>query len=160
MRSAQAWSNPERTVADTLPPTGKREGMVAVSRMSGRGSAALAVLLAVVVTLLGPAALGDEQPRAIGGAVLAAEARAAHGESHAEGVDSAVSTAAVRGRRSHGDVTGERHAPPVSAQGASPRPEIGSLGPARLPVAVEATPVSDHPAHRHGVRAPPSPSGI
>lgn len=132
----------------------------AVSRVRGRVPVVLALLLAVAVTLFGPVGLGGSEPSAVGGGALAADARSAHSESqaeNAENVDPALTTAAVRHL---GEATGERHAPPVPFQGAGPRPEVGSLRPARPPVAAEDPPVSGHPAHRHGVRAPPSPSGI
>ncbi|MFJ6392547.1 hypothetical protein ACIQJT_33670 [Streptomyces sp. NPDC091972] len=132
----------------------------AVSRMRCLGSAVPGVLLAVVITLIGLSVPGveqfHEQLRAGGGPVLAAEARATHGESYAESADPAVSAAAVRGQ---GEVVGERHAPPVSAQGASSGFEADPLWPAQPPAEEGDPPVSEDPAHRHGVRAPPSPSG-
>ncbi|NEA63985.1 hypothetical protein [Streptomyces sp. SID12488] len=116
-----------------------------------------AVLVAVLITLLGPSTLGSEHLRVPGGAVSAAEATPAQGEPYAENADQADSTAAVR---SHRDATGERHAPSVSAPGVSMDAATGPLQPARAPLSATAPPASEQPAIRHGVRAPPSLSGI
>ncbi|GGV27444.1 hypothetical protein GCM10010277_09000 [Streptomyces longisporoflavus] len=133
-----------------------------------RGPAALsAVLLAVLVTLLGPSVLGSEHPWPPGGTVAGADTAASAGsmphavdpapsEPYAENAEPGDPAATVR---SHRDATGERHAPPLSAPGASrntaadPRPLPVAPGPAALP------PASAYPALGHGVRAPPSPSG-
>ncbi|NEC91022.1 hypothetical protein [Streptomyces sp. SID12501] len=116
-----------------------------------------AVLVAVLVALLGPSVLGSEHPRVPGGAVAAAEAVPTQGEPYADNADPDDSTAAVRGHR---DATGERHAPPVSAPGASHGTATGPLQPARAPLSAVDPPASEQPAIRHGVRAPPSLSGI
>jgi hypothetical protein len=114
------------------------------SRTRGPGPGLVwAVLLAVLVALLSPSALSSTH--APGGALLAAEQESAHGEPYADSPDPAVSTVAVR---SHPDATGERHVPPVSAPGAQP------------PVLAAVPPASEQPVLRHGVRAPPSLSGI
>ncbi|WP_329247877.1 hypothetical protein [Streptomyces canus] len=116
---------------------------------------ALAVLLAALLTLLSPPALGGTHHGAPVGALLAAE-ESAHGEPYAHSGDPAVSTAAVR---SHRDAAGERPAPPVSAPGASPGPATGPLLPAQPPASAARPPTSEQPALRHGVRAPPPLSG-
>ncbi|GAA2332941.1 hypothetical protein GCM10010431_64950 [Streptomyces kunmingensis] len=124
-----------------------------VRRPRSPGAAAVwAVLLAVLVTLLGPD-LGSEHPRAL----LAAQVVSAHGEPQADSAEPGVSTAAVRGPR---DSSGERHAPPVAAPGASSATGTGPLQPAQPPVAAEGPPAARQPAHGHGVRAPPALSGI
>ncbi|WP_433919510.1 hypothetical protein OIE50_33610 [Streptomyces canus] len=125
-----------------------------VSRTRGPGLA-LAVLLAALLTLLSPPALGGTHHGAPVGALLAAE-ESAHGEPYAHSADPAVSTAAVR---SHRDAAGERPAPPVSAPGASPGPATGPLRPAQPPASAARPPTSEQPALRHGVRAPPPLSG-
>ncbi|WP_328370397.1 hypothetical protein OG800_45710 [Streptomyces sp. NBC_00445] len=116
-----------------------------------------AVLLAVLVILLSPPALSSTHPSAPGGALLAAEQESAHGEPYADSPDPAASTAVVR---SHRDATGERHVPPVSAPGASPDTATDPLRPAQPPVSAAGPPASEQPALRHGMRAPPSLSGI
>ncbi|WP_328752690.1 hypothetical protein OHT57_44620 [Streptomyces sp. NBC_00285] len=127
-----------------------------VPRTRGPGAAAVwVVLLAVLITLLGPCVPGGEPSGVRGGAVVVADS--VHGESYADNADPAVSAAAVR---SHRDAAGERHAPPVSAPGASPATGTAPLPPARSPVAAAGPPVPEPPAHRHGVRAPPLSSGI
>ncbi|WP_406160312.1 hypothetical protein OG806_32195 [Streptomyces sp. NBC_00882] len=127
-----------------------------VSRTRGPGPGlALAALLAVLITLLSPPALGTTHPCAPVGTLLAAE-ESAHGEPYADSADPAVTTAAIR---SHRDATGERHAPPVSAPGASPDPATDRLRRAQPPVSAAGPPASEQPALRHGVRAPPSLSG-
>ncbi|MFF7548569.1 hypothetical protein ACFZCU_33745 [Streptomyces canus] len=127
-----------------------------VSRTRGPGPGRVwAVLLAVLITLLSPPALGTTHEGALVGALLVAE-ESAHGQPYADSADPAVSTAAVR---SHRDATGERHAPPVSVPGASPDPATDRLLRAQPPVSAAGPPTSDQPALRHGVRAPPSLSG-
>lgn len=117
---------------------------------------AWAALLALLLTLLSPPALGGTHDGAPVGALLAAE-ESAHGEPYATSADPAVSTAAVR---SHRDATGERHVPPVSVPGASPDTATGPLRPAQPPVSAAVQPASEQSSLRHGVRAPPSLSGI
>jgi hypothetical protein len=126
------------------------------SRTRGPGPGLVwAVLLAVLVALLSPSALSSTH--APGGALLAAEQESAHGEPYADSPDPAVSTVAVR---SHPDATGERHVPPVSAPGASPDTATDRLRSAQPPVSAAVPPASEQPVLRHGVRAPPSLSGI
>ncbi|MFF0091167.1 hypothetical protein ACFYSF_14570 [Streptomyces canus] len=152
-----------------------------VSRTRGPGPGLpWAALLAVLLTLLSPPALGSTHQGTPVGALLAAEEPArgeryadradpgapvgallaaegpAHGEPYADRADPAVSTAAVRSQR---DATGERPAPPVSVQGASPAPATDRLLRAQQPVSTASPPTSEQPALRHGVRAPPARSG-
>ncbi|WP_158013018.1 hypothetical protein [Streptomyces sp. Root369] len=132
-----------------------------VSRTRGPGPSpgpglALAALLAVLITLLSPYALGGTHHGAPVGALRAAE-ESAHGDPYADSADPAVPTAAVRSQR---DVTGERHAPPVAVPGASPDPATDRLLRAQPPVSAAGRPTSEQPPLRHGVRAPPSLSGI
>jgi hypothetical protein len=140
-----------------------RSAQHTVPRTHGPGSAAVwAVLLAVLVTLFSSSVLSSEHPRVSGGAVLTAEAESPYGPAHsgepsADNADPAVSAAAVR---SHRDVTGERHAPPLSTPAASAVAATGPLQPARCPVPAVSPPASEQPAHHHGVRGPPSLSGI
>ena len=131
----------------------------AVSRVRGPGvtAAVWAVLLAALITLLGPAALGGGECRAGGGSGFAAVVEPAYGEPYADTADPAVSTAAVRGQ---GEVTGERHAPPAAVQGATPTAGSPSMRPALPAVTTAGPPVSADSTPRHGVRAPPSLSGI
>ncbi|MEU6389547.1 hypothetical protein [Streptomyces sp. NPDC046939] len=120
----------------------------------GAGSALVwTLLLAVLVPLLGPSAPGEAHPRTWGAAASVPTAR---GETFADSADPAGSAAAVRNQR---DATGERHAPPLSAPGTSPDPGTGPSHRARASVAAVQPPASLRPAHRHGVRAPPAPSG-
>jgi len=128
------------------------------SRTRGPGPGLVrAVLLAVLITLLGPSALSSTHPSAPGGALLAAERESARGEPYADSPDPAVSTAAVR---SHRDAPGERHAPPVSAPGASHNTATDPLRPPQPPVSAAGPPASEQPALPHEMRAPPSLSGI
>lgn len=78
------------------------------------------------------------------------------GELQADNAGPGVSAAVVRGLR---DAFGERHAPPVSAPGASRRTALDMLRPGRSPVPAAGTPASERPVRRHGVRAPPPFSG-
>jgi hypothetical protein len=131
-----------------------------VSRTRGPGPSpgpglALAALLAVLLTLLSPPALGGTHHGAPVGALRAAE-EPAHGEPYVDSADPAVPTAAVRSQR---DVTGERHAPPAAVPGASPDPATDRLLRAQPPVSAGGLPTSEQPPLRHGVRAPPSLSG-
>ncbi|HET6858662.1 MAG TPA: hypothetical protein VFH94_16430 [Streptomyces sp.] len=138
----------------------------AVPRTRGRGPAAvLAVLLAVLLTLLGPPALGSERPpaavgseqlQAAGGTVAAAETVAAQSDPRAHDADTAVSPATVRIHRA---ATGESPTPPVHASPASQGTAAGLLRPARSEPSATASPASEPPADRHGKRAPPFPSG-
>ncbi|WP_458248613.1 hypothetical protein [Streptomyces sp. MAI_2237] len=117
------------------------------------------VLLGLVVTLLGPSALGGGHPRVPDGPVPAAGTVSAHapvhrGEVLADDADPDVHTVAVR---SHRDATGERPAPPAPTPAASGT--AGSCGPAQPPARPAALPAQEQPAHRHGVRAPPPLSG-
>lgn len=128
------------------------------SRTRGPGPGLVwAVLLAVLVALLSPSALRSTHPSAPGGALLATEQESAHGEPYADSPDLAVSTLVVRGHR---DATGERHVPPVSAPGTSPDTTTDRLRSAQPPVSAAVPPASEQPVLRHGVRAPPSLSGI
>ncbi|RRR74372.1 hypothetical protein [Streptomyces sp. RP5T] len=134
-----------------------------------RTAAVWAVLLTVVLALPGSSVLSGERFLAGGGPVLAAVAQ--HGEPHqnsgasgdgadsghrADGVDPGVGAVVVR---SHGDAAAERHAPFASVQDSPPAARTG-LGPEQPPLATGGPPVSDLPAHRHGIRAPPEASGI
>lgn len=156
--------------AHTVPPT-RGSGMTAVC----------VVLLALVVTLLSPSSLftalspcslftplsppsvSAADARVPGGPVLAAGTASAdtpvrHGGPYAGDADPDGSTAAVR---SHRNATGERHAPPVAAPGASSgEVAAGSLRAAHATAWAARHAASEPPTHRHGVRAPPSLSGI
>ena len=153
----------------------------AVSRMRRPGAAAAvwAVLLAAVITLLGLVLPGGEQGRTSGALWLAAgtepastqshrqTAEPASAQSHRQSAEPASAQAYVETAepalfpdavRSQGDVTGERHAP----LGAVPCPTpLAATVLFRLtqPMATAEDPTS-LPALGHGVRAPPSPSGI
>ncbi|MFF0080374.1 hypothetical protein ACFYR1_11855 [Streptomyces canus] len=134
-----------------------------VSRTRGPGPSpgprpglALAALLAVLITLLSPPALGGTHHGAPVGALLAAE-ESAHADPYADRADPAVPTAAVRSQR---DAAGERHAPPVAVPGASPDPATDRLLRAQPRDSAAGPPTSEQPPLRHGVRAPPSLSGI
>ncbi|GGS10649.1 hypothetical protein GCM10010269_57270 [Streptomyces humidus] len=133
-------------------------------RTRGCGSATvwpvlLAVLavLGVLALLPGSSASGGEHSRAARAAVAAAEAASSHSASYADRADPAVSTVSVRGHRAG---AGERHAPPGSAPGASLAPAATTLRLALFPPSARGFPTSEQPAHLHGVRAPPAPSGI
>jgi hypothetical protein len=134
-----------------------------VPRARGPGSAVVrAVLLAVFFTLLSSPVLSSEHLRVSGGTVLAAQAESPYGparsgEPHVDDTDPAVSTAAVR---SHRAVTGERPAPPLSTPAASPGTATDPLQTARPTAPAVGPPASEQPTHHHGVRAPPSLSGI
>ncbi|MFH8487684.1 hypothetical protein [Streptomyces longisporoflavus] len=147
-------------------PAASRTCGLAASRT--RGPAALsAVLLAVLITLLGPSVSGSEHPWLPGGTVTGADTAASAesmphagdpvpSEPYAENAAPGDSAAMVR---SHRDATGERHAPPLSAPGAS---RITMAAPLRLRVAPgpkALPPASAYPALGHGMRAPPAPSG-
>ncbi|WP_158691109.1 hypothetical protein [Streptomyces sp. 351MFTsu5.1] len=128
----------------------------AVSRMRNPvADAVWAVLLAAVLTLLGPVLLGGEQCPTAGGPNLTAGAGPASAQARVEAAEPAVSPAAVR---SQGDVTGERHAPPGAAPCPTPLAAPVLLQPVRPVAPTEGTPA--RPAFRHEGRAPPSPSGI
>ncbi|MDX3802642.1 hypothetical protein [Streptomyces sp. AK04-3B] len=121
---------------------------------------AVAVVLAVLLVLLGPPgapALGDARVPAPGGVTHTAGAAAAHGATHAQDTDPAVPSAAVRSGR---DVTGERHTLPVPASHPPREATGGPLRAGRTPAPTAGPPAPERPAHRHGVRAPPSLSGI
>ncbi|GGJ42237.1 hypothetical protein [Streptomyces lacrimifluminis] len=129
-----------------------------VPRTRGQGLAAVsAALLAVLIILLSSSVLGSEHRRVQSGAVFVAEAVSAQSEPHADNADAAVTTAAVR---PHRDVTGDHPAPPVLDPGASRGTAAGPLRPAQPPFSTVGAPASAQPAHRHGVRAPPSLSGF
>ncbi|MEU0413151.1 hypothetical protein ABZ307_35790 [Streptomyces griseorubiginosus] len=132
-----------------------------VSRMRSPSAAAAvwAVLLAAVITLLGPAALGGGECSTGSGPGLAAGAGAgpAYGEPYADTADPALTTPAVRGQ---GEVAGERHTAPAAVQGATPGAGTPPTRPAPPAVTAKGPPVSADSAPRHGVRAPPSLSGI
>ncbi|MFF7953195.1 hypothetical protein [Streptomyces griseorubiginosus] len=128
-----------------------------VSRTQNPGAAVAVwtVLLAAVLTLLGPAIPGDAHSRTARSPVLAAGAEPASAEAHVEAAEPAVSPAAVR---SQGEVTGERHAPPGAAPSSAPLAAPVLLQPIRPMATAEGPPA--RPAFRHEGRAPPSPSGI
>ncbi|WP_433544265.1 hypothetical protein ACQPZG_03515 (plasmid) [Streptomyces sp. CA-294286] len=127
----------------------------AVPRTRGPGPV-WAVLLAVLVTLLGPSAAGNEHPRTPVGAAGAVGSAAVQSEPYADRADPAVPTVAVRGSR---DGTGERHTPPLSAPDTARGARVVPLRPAQPPAPTAGPCAPGHAAHRHGVRAPPSPSG-
>lgn len=124
-------------------------------RPRGSGAAAVwAVLLTVVLALLASSALSGGHSLTGGDPVSAAVGQ--HGQPHADGTDPAVASTAVR---TQGDATAERHAPLASVQSAPPGAQ-GGFHPAQPPCPAGGPSVSEHPAHHHGVRAPPAPSGI
>ncbi|MFD5594924.1 hypothetical protein [Streptomyces griseorubiginosus] len=128
---------------------------VSRTRNPGAAAAVRAVLLTVVLTLLGPALLGDAHSRTASSPVLAAGAEPAYAQAHVEAAGPAASPAAVR---SQGDVTGERHAPPAAAPCPTPLAAPVLLQPMRRLATTEGPPALA--AFRHEGRAPPSPSGI
>jgi hypothetical protein len=118
-----------------------------------------AVLLVLHVLLgpLGAPALGAADVPPPGGVTRAvAGAPATHGTPHAQDADPAVPSATARNGR---DVAGERHAPPGAVAHPQHDAADGPLRAGRTPAPTAHPPASERRADRHGVRAPPSPSG-
>ncbi|MGE6737149.1 hypothetical protein, partial [Streptomyces sp. NPDC059900] len=99
----------------------------AASRARGPAAALPAIMLALLITLLGPSALCGGQPCVPSGTVAAAPASAsapstphaddrAGSEPYAQNAEPGLSPVTAR---SHRDVIGERHVPPLSAVGTS-----------------------------------------
>lgn len=132
-----------------------------------------AILLAALIIVLSLSAPGGENSRASVGPVSAgtafigtasistargAEVVSVHSDTHTNHGDPALTAASVRNLR---DAAGERPAPPLCVPGASRGgPAVNPLQPARPPLSALGPCASGQPPHRHGVRAPPSPSGI
>lgn len=104
--------------------------------------AAVHAVLLVLLVLLGP--LGRFGPPA-------------PGTPHAQDADPALPSATARAAVY---AAGERHTPPAPAAH-PPRDTAGApLPPGRTRAPAADPPVSEQPAHRHGMRAPPSISGV
>ncbi|MFC8350122.1 hypothetical protein [Streptomyces sp. NPDC057280] len=135
-----------------------------VTRTSEPRSAAMwAVLLTVLAILLGSYAPGSEHARAVSGAGVTGETAPARSASYADSVSYVASadpailtTLSVRSDRAG---TGERHASPVATPGTA-RAASATPFPCAPPPSATSPPASGQPAHRDGVRAPPTLSGI
>ncbi|WP_314222836.1 hypothetical protein [Streptomyces zaehneri] len=132
----------------------------AVRRTGGLSPAsAPAVLLTVLlalIALLGAPALVGPPLHAPDGTAPAARATSAHS---APCADDAEPSACAAAPRSHRDATGERHAPPAADPLASRGSAVDLLPPTLSPLPTTGSPAPEQPAHRHGVRAPPSHTG-